>query len=529
LRWFDFGLIFEPGPEAFSMLTSTQARDAKPRAKQYELSCDAVPGFLLRVLPSGKKVFFVRYRDGGKDVRERLGLLGPEFGVDAARKAALAVLSGGSPAEEPRAIEAPRGARRRAQDELQAGEPPPAPRRSARSQDEAPSPTRARNARRQDEARDDLPSPTRARTTRPRDEEPDEAPSPSRARSARQRDEAPDEAPSSTRARGTRPRGGTLPAAPPAAEPPPPSMPTVAEFAKRFATDHIDAYLKPSTASHYRLALRRYIVPTFGNKPLDAITTTDVQRLHNSLRGKPSMANYVRCVLGVMFTKADKWQVTSRRSPVGAVGRFRENAVERFLTPEERAHLESVLQTCENTPRCQTGHLNAEAARAIRLLALTGMRRDEILNLTWPQVDWRQGMLRLPDSKTGKRDVVVSDEVLALLREIADAKGNPKNGRVVCSRTGQKLASLNVTWRRVRKLAGLDDVRLHDLRHSVASDAIMDGVPLEIVGKMLGHRNYHTTQRYAHIADTVLRDAVNKTGKTIARAAKGEPRRKSIE
>ena len=316
-----------------------------------------------------------------------------------------------------------------------------------------------------------------------------------------------------------------LPAAPPAAEPPSPSMPTTAEFAKRFATDHIDAYLKPSTASHYRLALRRYIVPTFGNKPLDAITTTDVQRLHNSLRGKPSMANYVRCVLGVMFTKADKWQVTSRRSPVGAVGRFRENAVERFLTPEERAHLESVLQTCENTPRCQTGHLNAEAARAIRLLALTGMRRDEVLNLTWPQVDWRQGMLRLPDSKTGKRDVVVSDVVLALLREIADAKGNPKNGRVVCSRTGQKLASLNVTWRRVRKLAGLDDVRLHDLRHSVASDAIMDGVPLEIVGKMLGHRNYHTTQRYAHIADTVLRDAVNKTGKTIARATSGKPRR----
>jgi integrase len=504
------------------MLTSTQARDAKPRAKQYELSCDAVPGFLLRVLPSGKKVFFVRYRDGGKDVRERLGPLSPDFGVEAARKAALAVLAGGSPAEEPRAIEAPRGARRRAHAEPEADEPAPAPRRSARSQDEAPSPTRVRSTRPKDEAPDDLPSPTRTRNAQQRDD--DEALSPARARSTRQMDETP----SSTRARGTRPRGGMLPAAPPAAEPPPPSMPTIAEFAKRFATDHIDAYLKPSTASHYRLALRRYIVPTFGNKPLDALTTTDVQRLHNSLRGKPSMANYVRCVLSVMFTKADKWQVTSRRSPVGAVGRFRENAVERFLTPEERAHLESVLQTCENTPRCQTGHLNPEAARAIRLLALTGMRRDEVLNLTWPQVDWRQGMLRLPDSKTGKRDVVVSDEVLALLREIADAKGNPKNGRVVCSRTGQKLASLNVTWRRVRKLAGLDDVRLHDLRHSVASDAIMDGVPLEIVGKMLGHRNYHTTQRYAHIADTVLRDAVNKTGKTIARATSGKPRRNPL-
>jgi hypothetical protein len=99
------------------MLTSTQARDAKPRAKQYEISCDALPGFLLRVLPSGKKVFFVRYRDGERDVRERLGPLGPEFGVDAARKAALVVLSGREAAEEPRAIEAPWRAARRAQAE----------------------------------------------------------------------------------------------------------------------------------------------------------------------------------------------------------------------------------------------------------------------------------------------------------------------------------------------------------------------------------------------------------------------------
>jgi integrase len=234
------------------------------------------------------------------------------------------------------------------------------------------------------------------------------------------------------------------------------------------------------------------------------------------------MANYVRCVLSVMFTKADKWQVSTRRNPVDAVGRFRERAVERFLTPEEREQLEAVLQACENTPPAQSGHMNRDAAWAVRLLALTGMRRDEVLDLTWPQIDWRQGMLRLPDSKTGKRDVVVSDEVLTLLREIASAKHNPKHGRVVCSRTGQKLRSLNVTWRRVRELAGLGDVRLHDLRHSVASDAIMNGVPLEVVGKMLGHRNYHTTQRYAHIADTVLRDAVNKTSQTIARAAKGK-------
>ncbi len=448
------------------MLTSTQARDAKPRAKQYELSCEALPGFLLRVLPSGKKVFFVRYRDSGKDVRERLGPLGPDFGVDAARRAALEVLAQRGAADEPGAT-------------------------STRSSPRTPD----------------------------RTEKPEVEPA-SQPRGARARKESPPDLDRGARSGAGARRAGTTTER--VDESPAPRAPTVAEFADRFEADHIAVYLKPNTVAHYRLALRRYIVPTLGCKPLDAVTTTDVQRLHNSLRSKPSMANYVRCVLGLMFTKADQWQVTCRRNPVDAVGRFRERAVERFLTPEERARLESVLHRCETTPRCQHGHLNPEAARAIRLLALTGMRRDEVLNLTWPQIDWRQGLLRLPDSKTGKRDVVVSDETLALLREIADAKGDPRHGRVVCSRTGHKLLSLNETWRRVRQLADLHDLRLHDLRHSVASDAIMNGVPLEVVGKMLGHRNYHTTQRYAHIADTVLRDAVNKTSKTIARAASGK-------
>ncbi len=424
------------------MLTNKTAREAKAREARYEISCDALPGFLLRVLPSGKKVFLARYRDAtGKDCRRSLGSLGPGFGVDEARRAAMTVLA--------------------SRDAQEAAEPEP-PRRAVAA------------------------APAKRQRAQP---EPEVEPVPVARKAV-------------------------------AAPPPAPTSPTIREFACRFEQDHIDVYLKPQTAEHYRFALARYIIPELGDRQLDDISTADVQRLHNSLRATPSAANYMRAVLSALFGKAIAWEVTTRRNPVTVVQKFDEKAVERFLSPEERQTLERVLATAEKTKAGRRGYINREAIAAIRLLALTGMRRDEVRDLRWEQVDWRRSILRLPDTKTGKRDVVVSDEVMDLLGRIAQVKGNPRQGLVVCSALGNKLNTLGTTWCLVREMAGIPDVRLHDLRHSVASDAIMNGVPLEVVGKMLGHRNYHTTQRYAHIADTVLRDAVNLTSRTIVRAAR---------
>jgi integrase len=414
--WFD---LF--GGLEVTMLTNAQVREAKPRSIRYEITCESLPGFILRVLPTGKKVFFARYRDAdGKDHRHRLGLVGPGYGVDEARREAMAIL-----------------ARREAP--TSAGEPNPA----------------ARTA-------------VTALTSGPK------------------------------------------------------SL-TIREFALRFEQEHIDMFLKPETASHFRGSLRRYILPALGERPLDQVTTLEVQQFVNKLKPKPCAANYARCVLSCLFTKAIKWlpELQGRANPVKDVTRFAERAVERFLSPDEREALESVLRTAERTPPGRQGYIGREGVWAIRLLALTGMRRDEIRD-RWEQVQWRQKVLRLPDSKTGKRDVVASDDVMALLGKIGQAKGHPQRGLVVCSKTGKKLHSLGATWRRVRLLAGLpDDTRIHDLRHSLASDAIMDGVPLEVVGKMLGHKNYRTTQRYSHIADTALREAVNKTARTIIRAGQG--------
>ncbi len=405
------------------MLTNAQAREAKPRSIRYEITCEALPGFILRVLPTGKKVFFARYRaPDGKDHRQRIGLMGPGLGAEEARREAMAIL-----------------------------------------------------ARREAPASADEPTPA-ART-----------------------------------AVAARVLG--------------PKSPTLAEFACRFEHEHIDMYLKPETASHYRSSLRRFIVPALGDRRLDDITPADVQRLHNSLKSIPCSANLARCVLSCLFTKAEEWEVTTRRNPTAKVKKFEERAVERFLGPDEREALERVLATAQRTPPGKPGYIGRDGIWAIRLLALTGMRRDEVRDLRWEQVEWRQRFLRLPDSKTGKRDVVVSDEVMALLGVIGQAKGNPRRGLVVCSKTGNKLHSLGATWRIVRAMAGIDDVRLHDLRHSMASDAINNGVPLQVVGKMLGHKNYRTTQRYAHIADTALRDAVNLTSETIMRAGRGGGRK----
>ncbi len=455
------------------MLTNAQAHAAKPRPARYEITCGALPGFILRVLPTGKKVFFIRYRGpDGRDHRERLGLLAPGFGVEEARRAALKVLAfageeASAPEAEPRTkARGPRGAA------------------SASHAAERPAPRAA-----------ELDEPPFERC----------APEPTARLSQ-----------DSTRGH----RAPLRLLAPADASTPTPAPLTLASFVERFIHEHVDVYLKPETARHYKSSLRNHILPALGSKPLAEITTSDIERLHRSLQHKRSTANYARTVLSVVFAKAELWDVTTGRNPAERASRFEEHGVERFLSPDERRRLEAVLAQAAACKPCQPGYIQPDAIWAVRLLALTGMRHSEICDLKWDQVDWNRGILRLPDSKTGKRDIVVSDQVIDLLREIAVAKRHPRRGRVVCSRTGDKLHSLGRTWRRLRELAGLPDLRIHDLRHSVASDAIMQGVPLEVVGKMLGHRNYKTTQRYAHIADTALRDAVNLTSKTIIQASR---------
>ncbi len=486
-------------------LNNTIVRDAKPRAKVYELTCAGLPGFALRVLPTGKKVFVVRHRMHGQDCRVRLGLWSATLTVEEARRRAAVILGGGEldvPAsphefdedEQPRAPSVTR---------LQRPQPPQE-RATARPRSEPPqarrTTTRRATAAPAGPALADLVEPPYAPAVLEAPVEPSRAPL------------VDPVAPAWTPA--PRPVVLTRSSAPQ------PREPTLRELAERYRSEYIDVYLKPRTASNYHHYLDTYILPALGDRPFTQVTRSGIQSLHASLRAHPAAGDYVLCVLGSMYTRIIRdWELADMRNPVSNTKRFGSRRVERFLTPEERRTLEAVLHQGVHMKVASRGYIEPMSAWALQLLAHTGLRKDEIISLKWPMIDWQHAVFNLPDTKTGQRSVPVSSQVMTLLREIQEHTGQPRTGYVIRSRTGRRLTSLNKTWERIRVMAGIPDVRLHDLRHSFASDALMGGVPLAIIGKILGHRQPTTTQRYAHLSDRVVRDAIEQTSNRITDAA----------
>ena len=151
---------------------------------------------------------------------------------------------------------------------------------------------------------------------------------------------------------------------------------------------------------------------------------------------------------------------------------------------------------------------------AIRLLVLTGARLNEILTLRWDWVGFDAQCLRLPDSKTGAKTVYLNPPAMKVLAEIPKLEGNP---HVICGgKSGAHLINLQKPWRRIRKQAGLDDLRLHDLRHSFASIAVASGMSLPLIGALLGHSQPQTTARYAHLSDDPLKKAAKTVGERMA-------------
>ena len=284
--------------------------------------------------------------------------------------------------------------------------------------------------------------------------------------------------------------------------------PTLTYVAERFMREHVNVRLKPSTQSDYKRNIRAYILPALGSRRVADISHKDIHELHHKMRETPIQANRTVSALSKIFNLCEKWGYRDGAvNPCTQIERYKEKARNRFL---DRAELERLWNTLEAVG--DSGDLSPYAVSAFKLLILTGCRLGEIRTMKWEYL--KGNRVAFPDTKTGYKRVPFNNDAMAVLSQIPR---KPYNDYVICGDVeGQPIVNLQKAWRHVRKRAGLEDVKIHDLRHTFASHAVMGGTPLAIVSKLLGHSQIATTMRYAHLADAELLEATNNVGSFLS-------------
>ena len=287
-------------------------------------------------------------------------------------------------------------------------------------------------------------------------------------------------------------------------------IPLLKDFVAERYLPHVRGY--KSTWITDETVLRIHILPRLGSLALDEIKTEAIATLINLMRDDgyaTGTMNRVIVILRYMYNLARKWKVPGgQENPAAGLTAGPDVQRSRFLSEEEAEALVRSIHADENET----------ASRSIMLLLLTGARRNEITHAKWDYIDWNRKTLLVPKSKSGRaRVIALNQSAIALLRATPRLDGN---AYIFPSPvTGRPSASLFFPWDRIRKRAGLEDVRLHDLRHSFASFLVNRGVSLYVVQGLLGHANTKYTQRYAHLTPDTLRDAAETVGAVIAGAA----------
>jgi integrase len=308
--------------------------------------------------------------------------------------------------------------------------------------------------------------------------------------------------------------------------------PRMTELFDRYLIDHALPHKKAASAAVDERQIRDHLGPTFGKMKIAEVTRANVIDFHRSRSETPYAANRALALLSKAFNLAELWDLREDGSnPCRHVRKFAEAKRKRFLSPQELASLGAALAVAEEhgaltMPPCdgvrevrRVVPVSPPVIAAIRLLILTGARCGEIQTLRWDWVDLEGGRLNLPDSKTGEKTVPLGAAALAVLRAIPRIHGNPHV--IVGGKVGAALVNLKDPWSVIREAAGIEDVRIHDLRHSFASVGAASGLSLPIIGAILGHTQASTTQRYAHLSNDPLRAAATQIGDQIMAAMGG--------
>ena len=293
------------------------------------------------------------------------------------------------------------------------------------------------------------------------------------------------------------------------------AIPTVAEFAEERYMPFVKGYKKSWDSDDSYL--RNHLLPRFGSHHLDQVSQQEVVEFHHAMRAKGyalATCNRMLVLMRYMFNLAKKWKVPGAdfNPTIGVPMYEANNARERYLTAEETQRLKEALVRSDNT----------QLQYIVPLLLMTGARKRELLEAQWEHFDLERRSWRIPMSKSGKaRYVPLSATVLEVLAQLPRWPGCPY--LVPNPKTREPYVSIFSSWNTARKHAGLPEVRMHDLRHSMASNMVNSGRSIYEVAKVLGHTQLKTSQRYSHLSQETLIAAVdaaaNATGTNWSSAA----------
>jgi integrase len=290
------------------------------------------------------------------------------------------------------------------------------------------------------------------------------------------------------------------------------AAPTVNDLADRFEAEHLPRK-RPSTAADYRGILAGHIRPALGRRKVGSLLYEDVDALHRAVTKNAGSyrANRTLAVMSKMCSLAVQWRWRTD-NPCTHVARNDEQKRKRYLTAAE----------LERLSRALAAHDNRDVADVLRFLLLTGARRGEALAARWRNFDLEAGTWNKPGSTTKQR----TDHVVPLsapARQLLAARARESEFVFPGRPGGHRSASgIGYSWVRICKAAQITGLRIHDLRHSFASQLASAGVGLHTIGALLGHSNPATTHRYAHLFDDPLRAATEKVGAIISGAPSAE-------